>query len=158
MALETKNIAKNQLLSEVQGLKNKGYRFVTMSCVDLGDSLDLIYHFDLELQMVHLRITLLKGDTAPSISGIFFAALLIENETKDHFGANFDGLVLDFGEGKGEGDPLACEEGVRAVKKADPLPMPPDDIVFKALCEGTNPCEINLFIEPERKTTGEDEC
>jgi ech hydrogenase subunit D len=97
MALETKNIAKNQLLSEVQTLKNKGYRFVTMSCVDLGDSLDLIYHFDLELQMVHLRITLLKGDTAPSISGIFFAALLIENETKDHFGANFDGLVLDFG-------------------------------------------------------------
>ena len=97
MAFETKNLAKNQLVSEVLLLKNQGYRFVTMSCVDLGDSLDLIYHFDLELQMVHLRITLLKGDVAPSISGIFFAALVIENETQDHFGVKFDGLVLDFG-------------------------------------------------------------
>jgi len=97
MAFETKNLAKNQLVSEVLTLKNKGYRFVTMTCVDLGESLDLIYHFDLELQMVHLRITLLKGDVAPSISGIFFAALVIENETQDHFGVKFDGLVLDFG-------------------------------------------------------------
>lgn len=97
MAFETKNLAKNQLVSEVMSLKHQGYRFVTMSCVDLGDSLDLIYHFDLELQMVHLRITLLKGDTAPSISGIFFAALIIENETEDHFGIKFDGLILDFG-------------------------------------------------------------
>lgn len=97
MAFETKNLAKNQLVSEVVALKGSGYRFVTMTCVDLGDSLDLIYHFDRDLQLVHLRITLLKGDTAPSISGIFFAALVIENETKDHFGVNFDGLALDFG-------------------------------------------------------------
>jgi ech hydrogenase subunit D len=97
MAFETKNLAKNQLVSEVLALKNSGYRFVTMTCVDLGESLDLIYHFDRELQLVHLRITLIKGDVAPSISGIFFAALVIENETKDHFGVNFDGLVLDFG-------------------------------------------------------------
>lgn len=97
MAFETKNLAKNQLVSEVLLLKNQGYRFVTMTCVDLGDSLDLIYHFDLELRMVHLRITLLKGDVAPSISGIFFAALVIENETQDHFGVKFDGLALDFG-------------------------------------------------------------
>ena len=32
-----------------------------------------------------------------SISGVYFAALLIENETQDHFGVTFDGLVLDFG-------------------------------------------------------------
>jgi len=97
MAFETMNLAKNQLVPEVLSLKNQGYRFVTMSCVDLGESLDLLYHFDKDLQMVHLRITLLKGDTAPSISGIFFAALVIENETQDHFGVKFDGLVLDFG-------------------------------------------------------------
>lgn len=97
MAFETKNIAKTQLLAEVGNLKAQGYRFVTLSCVDLGDSFDLIYHFDLNLQMTHLRITVLKGDTVPSISGIYFAALCIENETKDHFGISFDGLVLDFG-------------------------------------------------------------
>lgn len=97
MAFETMNLAKSQLVGEVQNLKNMGYRFVTMTCVDLGDSLDLIYHFDLNLKLVHLRITLLKGDTAPSISGVFFAALIIENETKDHFGVHFEGMALDFG-------------------------------------------------------------
>ena len=70
MAFETKNLLKNQIVDEVQTLKNKGYRFVTMTCVDLGESLDLLYHFDLELRMVHLRITVPKGDTVPSISGI----------------------------------------------------------------------------------------
>ncbi|GAB1410156.1 NADH-quinone oxidoreductase subunit C [Desulfovibrionales bacterium] len=97
MAFEAKTITKNQLVSEVQGLKNNGFRFVTMSCVDLGDSLDLLYHFELNMQLTHLRLTTPKGENTPSISGVYFAALLIENETKDHFGANFDGLVLDFG-------------------------------------------------------------
>ncbi len=97
MALETKNIAKTQLQAEVASLKAVGYRFVTLSCVDLGDSFDLIYHFDRELQMTHLRITVLKGDTVPSISNIYFAALCIENEIKDFFGISFDGLILDFG-------------------------------------------------------------
>ena len=97
MAFETKNLLKNQIVDEVQALKNKGYRFVTMTCVDLGESLDLLYHFDLELRMVHLRITVPKGDTVPSISGIYFAALIIENETKDHFGVHFEGMAHDFG-------------------------------------------------------------
>ena len=34
-------------------MKWRGYRFVTLSCVDLGGALDLIYHFDKELQMLH---------------------------------------------------------------------------------------------------------
>jgi ech hydrogenase subunit D len=97
MAFETKNLAKNQLVDEVRDLKNKGFRFVTMSCVDLGESLDLLYHFDLDLQMTHLRVSVLKGDTVPSVSGVYFAALIIENETKDHFGIHFDGMALDFG-------------------------------------------------------------
>lgn len=59
-----------------------------------------------------------------------------------------NGLVLSIG--TGQGDSIACEESIRAIKKAEPLPMPPDEIVFKALCKGSNPCEINLFVEPER--------
>ena len=44
-----------------------------------------------------MRLTVAKGESVPSISGVYFAALLIENETQDHFGVTFDGLVLDFG-------------------------------------------------------------
>ncbi len=96
MAFETKNVMKSQLVAEVRSLKNEGMRFVTMSCVDLGDSFDLLYHFDLDLKLTHLRLNTPKGDVVPSISGIYFAALIIENETQDHFGIKFDGLALDF--------------------------------------------------------------
>ena len=97
MAFETKNVMKSQLVAEVRSLKNEGMRFATMSCVDLGDSFDLLYHFDLDLKLTHLRLNTPKGDVVPSISGIYFAALIIENETKDHFGVHFEGMALDFG-------------------------------------------------------------
>ena len=37
-----------------------------------------------------------KGTVIPSISGIYFAALLVENENRDLFGLEYEGLVLDF--------------------------------------------------------------
>jgi ech hydrogenase subunit D len=97
MAFETKNVEKNQLVAEVRALKNEGQRLVTTTCVDLGESFDLLYHFDLDLQMTHLRLNVPKGESVPSISGIYFAALIIENETQDLFGIPFEGLALDFG-------------------------------------------------------------
>ena len=95
--LDTITITGDSVLDEVTRLKNKGYRLVTMSCIDLGDDFDVLYHFDLDLKMVHLRLTSPKGEHIPSISGIYLAAFLIENETKDHFGIDFDGIALDFG-------------------------------------------------------------
>ncbi|MDP3430287.1 MAG: hypothetical protein Q8R89_08160, partial [Desulfomicrobium sp.] len=65
MAFETKNVEKNQLTAEVQALKNGGQRLLTMTCVDLGESFDLLYHFDLDLQMTHLRLTVPKGESVP---------------------------------------------------------------------------------------------
>jgi ech hydrogenase subunit D len=97
MAFETKNVEKSQLVAEVQALKNAGQRLLTMTCVDLGESFDLLYHFDLDLRMTHLRLTVPKGESVPSISGVYFAALIIENEVQDLFGIAFEGLVLDFG-------------------------------------------------------------
>ena len=97
MAFETKNVDKDRLVAEVQALKNAGQRLLTMTCVDLGESFDLLYHFDLDLRMTHLRLTVPKGEAVPSISGVYFAALIIENEVQDLFGIAFEGLALDFG-------------------------------------------------------------
>lgn len=97
MAFETKNVENSRLVAEVQALKNEGQRLLTMTCVDLGESFDLLYHFDRDLRMTHLRLNVPKGESVPSISGIYFAALVIENEIQDLFGIGFNGLVLDFG-------------------------------------------------------------
>ncbi len=95
--LETRQIQAGSLKGEILLLKDQGYRFVTITCVDLDqESVDLIYTFDRGLEMVHLRIRQPKAESAPSVSDILFAAFLVENEIQDQFGICFDGLVLDF--------------------------------------------------------------
>ncbi|HOT26743.1 MAG TPA: NADH-quinone oxidoreductase subunit C [Candidatus Ozemobacteraceae bacterium] len=74
-----------------------GWRFVTMTCVDRGDGLDLMYHFDKEYRLVTLRLRVGHGQAVPSVSNVYFAAAVVENEVKDMFGVPFTGLAIDFG-------------------------------------------------------------
>ena len=95
--LPTTDIASDALKAEVLKLKADGYRFVTMTCVDLdADNVDLIYAFDRDLEMVHYRLKQPKAQPALSISDILFTAFLVENEIQDQFGICFEGLVLNF--------------------------------------------------------------
>lgn len=90
-------IKKDYLLAEVKKLKSSGYRFVTASCVDLGSEFMIYYHFDKDMQMKHLKLTSDKEQEIPSISGIYLAGALTENEMKDLFGIKIKDLVLDYG-------------------------------------------------------------
>lgn len=74
-----------------------GYRLVTLSVVNLGNgNLDIIYHYDKNMIMRHYRLTVPIGSTVPSISNIYFCAVLIENESRDHYGIIWDGIILDY--------------------------------------------------------------
>ncbi len=85
------------LVGEAAKLKVQGYRLVTLSCTELDEtSIDILYHFDKDLVLKHLRLTARKGEPVPSISPVYFAALLVENEIQDFFGLTFEGLVVDF--------------------------------------------------------------
>ncbi|GAB6058183.1 NADH-quinone oxidoreductase subunit C [Desulfonatronum parangueonense] len=95
--LETVDIAMDELKGEVTRLKAEGWRLVTITCVDLDEEhVDLLYTFDRDLEMVHLRLKQPKTQPVPSISEILFAAFLVENEIQDQFGLCFAGLVLNF--------------------------------------------------------------
>jgi ech hydrogenase subunit D len=91
-------ITLDEVRSVTRKMFSQGWRFVTSSVVDFGDEgFDLLYHYDQDLAEQHYRLTVPKGTVIPSISGIYFAALLIENENRDLFGLEYEGLVLDFG-------------------------------------------------------------
>lgn len=95
--LPATDITSDALKGEVLRLKTDGYRFVTMTCVDLdADHVDLLYAFDRDLEMIHYRLRQPKAQPALSISDVLFAAFLVENEIQDQFGICFDGLVLNF--------------------------------------------------------------
>lgn len=97
MSIETVSVAPAQLVAEVTKLKADGYRLVTMSSVETGaEDMEILYHFDKDLKLVNLRLSLKKGGSVPSISGVLFTAFLVENEIRDQFGVSFEGLVLDY--------------------------------------------------------------
>lgn len=95
--LETTEVTQETLKAEIHRLLDAGYRLETMTCVDLDENtVDLLYHFQKDLQMIHLRMKQPKSENAPTISDVVFAAFLVENEIQDQFGLCFEGLVLNF--------------------------------------------------------------
>ena len=89
-------VTLDTLLSQVALKLQQGCRFVTTTCLDTGDGHDLLYHFDKAYQLSNLRLRVPAGQVVSSISGLCFAALLVENEIKDLFGLSFSGLAIDF--------------------------------------------------------------
>ena len=97
MKEEVISVTPDTLGNKIAEMKKNGYRFVTMSCVDLdSDTVDILYHFDKNLELEHFRLTIPKSEAVPSISPIYFAAFLVENEIQDQFGIRFDGLAIDY--------------------------------------------------------------
>lgn len=87
--------SENQL-EKIGALLMQGYRFVTMTVVDKGEEFDIYYHFDLDYKLFNCLLNLKKGETLPSISGICFAAVVVENEIQDLFGITVTGLAIDY--------------------------------------------------------------
>jgi len=91
------SIKADQVLGETARIKAEGYRLVTLSCVERDETqVDILYHFDKNLQMAHLRLTVTKDTPIPSITPVFLAAFLVENEIQDMFGLHFEGLPINF--------------------------------------------------------------
>lgn len=91
------HITVDKLVSETQNLANNGYRFIIADVFEAEDNFELIYEFGKDYDATTLRLTVAKGSEIPSISPIFFNALLIENENQDIYGLKYKGLVVDFG-------------------------------------------------------------
>ena len=90
-------ISKDELINEVQKIKDDGYRLITASCIDMGKEFMIYYHFDKDNNMKHLKITSDKNEEVPSISKVYLAGALVENEMKDLFGMKLKDLAIDYG-------------------------------------------------------------
>ncbi|WP_319581781.1 NADH-quinone oxidoreductase subunit C [uncultured Pseudodesulfovibrio sp.] len=90
------DVTLDNIVGEVMNMKNDGQRLVTYTAYQDGDKLGILYHFDKDLETTHLRLVADMDKPIPSVSGVYFAALLVENEIRDQWNVEFDGLVLDF--------------------------------------------------------------
>ena len=100
MSLEKESIVdKAGLIPEVQNLLAQKARYCSSTCLDLGDKFEIIHHFQFENSVEfakHVKVSIDKEDTLPSISNVYFAAILCENEMQDHFNIKISGLAIDF--------------------------------------------------------------
>lgn len=94
--LTATDVTLENLMGQSAQLRQQGYRFVTLSCVHTGNGHDILYHFDKNYKMEHFRLHLPDGGTLPSICSLYPAAMIVENEIKDHFGIAVSGLSIDF--------------------------------------------------------------
>ncbi|MDD1723823.1 MAG: NADH-quinone oxidoreductase subunit C [Methanospirillum sp.] len=85
-----------ELIQSVQTCHDEGYRLVQISCTHDGDNYELTYSFDRDLALSHLRIRIPPETAIPSISRIYLAAFVYENEIADLFGIPITGIAIDY--------------------------------------------------------------
>lgn len=91
-------IEAEKIREKVEPLFKNNYRLVQICCTKTEAALQVDYTFDKEYNFLNFRI-MLPFDKArlQSISGIYWCAFTYENELKDLFGIEIDGLNIDFG-------------------------------------------------------------
>jgi len=93
---ETTVIEKSDLMNQVRQLQEQGYRLVQISCTILN-YFQVDYTFDKDYKFKNLRVELPKdARELPSMSKIYLASALYENELHDLFDIKVDGMLIDF--------------------------------------------------------------
>lgn len=89
----------DQLLDTCKIYKEKGYRLdQLLPKLELDGTITLIYTFVLGEDIINFKITgIKKGETeVPSVTELYLAAFVFENEAHDLYGVNVVDNVLDF--------------------------------------------------------------
>lgn len=107
-----RSIPLDKLIDTCKERKNEGYRLAQL-CPKLerDDSITLIYTFVKESEMINYKVSgIKKGVTeVPSVTELFIASFVFENEAHDLFGVNVVGNLIDF-----QGKFYSFAEGVEA--------------------------------------------
>lgn len=89
-------IGANEIFNKAAELHKKGYRLAAITCENEGGMLEMTYHFDLNYELFNVRIHADVKDKIKSISKIFPAAFLMENEIQDLYGNSYEDLIVDY--------------------------------------------------------------
>ena len=87
----------DQLHREAAILKTEGWRFIQTHAVNTDDGIDLYYSFMKDGCIANYRIAGVKSNQpVPSITDLFLAAFVFENEARELFGVDMRDIAIDF--------------------------------------------------------------
>lgn len=91
----------DQVVDIAASYKERGWEFSQICATTLEDGVELLYaYYDPAYRAPGLegvRVFVADGTAVPSVTGIFPAAFVFENESHDLFGVSFEGISIDFG-------------------------------------------------------------
>ncbi len=89
-------IELDALLNKIKEIKTEGDRMLQICATKLGEVYEILYSFEKEYVVRHVKITVAPGTHIPSITDIYEGAYLYENEMHDLFGISIDGINHDY--------------------------------------------------------------
>jgi len=91
-------IEASDLLAAVADVKSAGYRLGQACATKTEGGIEVLYTFEKDVTLKNLKVSIEdKNPELQSISGIYWAAFIYENEMHDLFGVTFKNLALDYG-------------------------------------------------------------
>lgn len=117
--IDSREVAVEEIEKTAQYYHDNGYRFVTETCLEEDNKFKIIYTFAKEYELASFHVYVDGTEDVPSISTVYFAALLVENEIHEMFGLNFRNLALDF-RGLlmlGEDSPISPQASIEIIRR-----------------------------------------
>ena len=97
LATEFVPLQLDRLRDTAHRMKDEGWRFIQTHAAYNEPNVDLYYSFMKDGNVVNYRIEgVTKEDPVPSITDIFLAAFVFENEARELFGVDMRDIAIDF--------------------------------------------------------------
>ncbi|UCD45982.1 MAG: FAD-dependent oxidoreductase [Candidatus Bathyarchaeota archaeon] len=150
MTVQNTDVDSSYLFSTLEELRAQDARFLTLTALDRGDELDVIYHFERGQDVVNLRLRTRKDQPVESITSVFGAAFLAENEAQDLFNLKVSGLNVDFG-----GRMLRIESAIETTLLKPAMGERPTTTRFQGRCRDECPGLVNIPLYLQQIAAGD---
>ena len=79
-------VTASDILSKARDRKAEGYRLVQICATKVSEGFEILYSFDKDHELSHLKLTIPEEEEVQSITGEYWGAFIYENEMHDLFG------------------------------------------------------------------------
>lgn len=94
---DCRSVSVDALVDTAAALRADGWRFITATAVPRRTGWTVLYHFERDQRLRHLRIEVARDEEVPAIDAAFPAAFLVENEMSELQGIRVTGMSIDYG-------------------------------------------------------------
>lgn len=94
---DSRTVASGELIAAARALHDEGWRLITASCVPRPTGRTVLYHFERDERLTHLRVELGRDGAVPSLGSVYGGAFLVENEMAEMQGLAITDLAIDYG-------------------------------------------------------------